>query len=122
MAAASEIIRPHKPKGRRLSLPTSALTDNSLRNDLNPVSRRILAMRDLKLKPEFSLITMRQDSLTRVSDEETASTFTKSMLLLKRITGVMLGGIGVTVLIGNLLISALLLFGEPAFILSLLTK
>jgi hypothetical protein len=122
MAATSKIIRPHKPKGRRLSLPASVLADDSLRNDLHPASRRILAMRDLKLKPEFSLITMRQESLTRMSDGETASTFTKSMLLLRRITGTMLGGIGVTVLIGNLVISALLLFGEPAFILRLLAK
>jgi hypothetical protein len=98
------------------------LADDSLRNDLHPASRRILAMRDLKLKPEFSLITMRQESLTRLSDGETASTVTKSMLLLRRITGTMLGGIGVTVLIGNLVISALLLFGEPAFILRLLAK
>ena len=79
-------------------------------------------MRNSKLKPEFSPLTLRQECPTTVSDERAASTFTKAMLLLQRITGALLGGVGVTVLIGNLLISSTLLVRGPAFIIGLLAK
>jgi hypothetical protein len=72
-------------------------------------------MRKLKLKPEFSgtVQTLWQPSWAAQ---------TKPMLLVERLTGAMLVGIAVAVLIGNALIGFSLLFRGPAFILEVLAR
>gem|GEM_PF-5074230 len=45
-----------------------------------------------------------------------------AMLFLEGFTGAMLAAVGVTVLVGNLLISSALLIRGPAYVIELLTK
>ena len=79
-------------------------------------------MRNLILKPEFSLLTISREDPANGGDASTTSALTKALLLVRRITGVFLGGVGVTVVIGNLLISGSLLVRGPEFVIELLAK
>jgi hypothetical protein len=72
-------------------------------------------MRKLKLKPEFS-------GTVQTLWQPSGSAQTKPMLLVERVTGSMLVGIAVTVLIGNPLIGGSVLLRGPAFVLELLAK
>lgn len=94
-------------------------------------------MRTLKLKSEFSgttrtrrqpsekvqsLLTKRQPPPTFQSDVGTAPTFVKPLLLLGKLTGALLGGIGVTTLIVNFLICGAMLLLGPAFLNEILSQ
>lgn len=94
-------------------------------------------MRTLKLKSEVSgaartprqpsetvqsLPTKRQQQLTLQSDGSDVPIFTKPLLLLGKLTGALLGGVGVTALIGNLLICGAMLLLGPAFLNELLAQ
>jgi hypothetical protein len=93
-------------------------------------------MNNLKFKPEISVLvrTPRQQleairpSLLRHQESMmhfkagSPPMLTKPILLLEKLTGAMLGGIGVTALVGTILICGCMLILGPAFILELLTK
>ena len=74
-------------------------------------------MVSLILKPECSLVTLGTETMS-----STPSGLGAAMLLLNRITGAILGGVGVMVLIANVLIGCVLLLMGPDFTLGLLTK
>ena len=73
------------------------------------------------LKPECSFFTMRPETVMNVRDPS-PSGLTWAMLLLKRATGATLGGIGITILVANILIGCALLIGGPDFVLEFLAK
>lgn len=79
-------------------------------------------MRNLIFKPEFSLLTISREDPANGGDASTTSALTKALLLVRRITGGFLGGVGITVMIGNLLISGCLLVRGPEFVIELLAK
>lgn len=79
-------------------------------------------MTNLELKPAFSLLAVSRDNPANEGDGSTAFALTKALLLVKRITGGFLGGVGVTVVIGNFLICCSLLLRGPEFVIELLAK
>ena len=74
-------------------------------------------MTSLILKPEFSLFTMQPET-------PATSSFGlgEAMLLLNRITGAILGSIGVMVLVANVLLGCMLLTLGPDFTIELLVQ
>jgi hypothetical protein len=94
-------------------------------------------MREQKLKPESSgsgrtlgrpseaaqsLLTKRQELMTFPNNGAAAPLFTKPMLLVEKLAGAMLGGIGVTALVGTLFVCACMLLTGPGFVTELLPK
>jgi hypothetical protein len=75
-------------------------------------------MTDLTVKPEFSLFKMLPETANESSEEPSA--LSNALRLLSRIAGTVLAGIGVAVLLGNVLVGAGLLLQGPAFALELL--
>lgn len=71
------------------------------------------------LKPDCSFATMR--SVTVITDPS-LSTLARIMLFTNRTTGALLGGIGVTVLVANVVISCALLLGGPGVVIELLPE
>ena len=76
-------------------------------------------MRNLKLKPETSGIARVLRWASETAWLSAARLFTGAILSLGKLAGVMLGGIGVTALIGNLLICGALLLLGPTFVINL---
>ena len=92
-------------------------------------------MRVLKLKPEFpaSVLTLQQapeivrplpagcqEGLASPEDGGAPPTLVQLLLLLERLTGAILGMIGVTAMIGSLTVCGSLLLSGPAFVIELL--
>jgi|GEM_PF-4800278 len=76
-------------------------------------------MRSLILKPEFSLFTMRPQAGDRSDD---SSILNKALLLLSRSAATLLAGIGVAVLLGNVLLGCGLLLQGPESIIEFLAQ
>ena len=70
------------------------------------------------LKPE-TFVTMRPE---REMADESPSTLANIMLFLNRTTGAVLGGIGVMVLVANVVTSCALLLGGPGFVIEFLAQ
>ena len=70
------------------------------------------------LKRECSFLTMRPETV----NHSNPSTLASILLFLNRMTGAMLGGIGVMVLVANVLISSALLLGGPGFVIEFLAQ
>jgi hypothetical protein len=94
-------------------------------------------MQDIKLNPDFSgrVRTLRQSpeaaqpspadrqmTLARPVEDEAVRPAAKLMLLVEKLTGAMLSGTAVTMLVGNLLICVFMLMLGPGFIIELLAK
>jgi hypothetical protein len=94
-------------------------------------------MRELNFKPEISglvrtprqlsetaqsLLTTGQERLTYLGYVGETRLANRPVLLLEKLTGAMLGGAAVTLMIGNLLICVSLLLLGPGVILELLAK
>lgn len=71
------------------------------------------------LKPDCSFLTMQPET---VMTDPSPSIIARIMLFMSRTTGAMLAGIGVIVLVANVLIGCGLLFGGPEFIIEFLTQ
>jgi len=74
-------------------------------------------MTSLILKPDCSLSTTRPDTMFL-----SPSGLGRAMLLLNHITGAVLGGIGVMVLVANVLLGCVLLILGPDFTIGLLAQ
>jgi len=74
-------------------------------------------MTSLILKPEFSLFTIGTETMST-----SPSGLGKAMLLLNRITGAILGSIGVMVLFANVLLGCISLFLGPDSAIKLLVQ
>ncbi len=79
-------------------------------------------MSDLRHKRNLSLLTIRPVDPVEKSNGPAAFAFTNAVLLVKEITGTLLSGVGVTVVIGNLLIASAVLLRGPAFVIGLLNQ
>ena len=73
------------------------------------------------LKPECSFFTMRPEMVMNVCDPSPSGPIW-AMLLLKRVAGTMMVGIGMTILVANVLIGFALLIGGWDFVLEFLAK
>lgn len=71
------------------------------------------------LKPDCSFLTMRPET---VMTDPSPSTIARLMLFMNRTTGAILAGIGVMVLVANVLIGCGLLFSGPEFIIEFLAQ
>jgi hypothetical protein len=89
-------------------------------------------MRNLKLKPQLSgvaralwqasraALSTYKRWLAYLEEVKTAPMVTQVAVLLEKLTGVVLGGIAVSVQIGNVLVCVSVLMLGPAFVLGLL--
>jgi hypothetical protein len=89
-------------------------------------------MRNQKLKPQLSgvaralwqairaALSTLKGWLTYLDEVKAAPVVTQPALLLEKLTGVVLGGIAVSVQIGNVLVCVSILLLGPAFVLGLL--
>jgi len=73
------------------------------------------------LKPECSFFTLRPETVM-IGRDPSPSGLSRALLLLNRATGAILGGVGLTVLVANVLIGCALLIGGADFVLELLGK
>jgi hypothetical protein len=94
-------------------------------------------MQDVKLKPAFpggvqtpeqsaeavqSLTRERKQRLRSPAEARTTLAGANPMLLVEKLTGAILGGTAVTVLVGNILICVFMLLLGPTFIVELLAR
>lgn len=73
------------------------------------------------LKPEYSFFTLRPETVM-IGRDRSPPGLSRALLLLEHATGAMLGGVGVTILVANVLIGCALLIRGPDFVLEFLTK